>query len=275
MRWNGPSNICVPMIYCSMRRTIRIGSSTATRDAGRDFAGAAAQDRDRQSARDLCPAQGGGAMNIEVRAKDRTRSRASFRSSIATSIPRLTHEQMQAVPQQSMVELSADLRQPPRHGQAKGYDYPKIDAAGGAPRRLAAGRRPAGRAISISAAQQHLDFYGIDHGILNPLVADRAGRPERRAVDRARLRRERSAACLLDRHGSAAEVLRRGALRGRRRLRRRSPQARRQQGLRAGVPAEPHRRGGAAASATGRSTRPRSKPGCRSASTPSATAAGR
>ena len=30
MRWNGPSNICVPMIYCSTRRTIRIGSSTAT-----------------------------------------------------------------------------------------------------------------------------------------------------------------------------------------------------------------------------------------------------
>ena len=29
-RWNGPSNICVPMIYCCMRRTIRIGSSTAT-----------------------------------------------------------------------------------------------------------------------------------------------------------------------------------------------------------------------------------------------------
>ncbi len=38
-----------------------------------------------------------------------------------------------------------------RHGQAKGYAYPKIDAAGVAPRRLAAGRRPPA-AISISAA---------------------------------------------------------------------------------------------------------------------------
>ncbi len=34
------------------------------------FAGAPAEDRDRQSARDLRPAQGGRAMNIEVRARD-------------------------------------------------------------------------------------------------------------------------------------------------------------------------------------------------------------
>ena len=56
MRWNGSSNTCVPMIYCCMRRTIRIGSSTATTvRAARDFAGAPAQDRGRQSARDLSP----------------------------------------------------------------------------------------------------------------------------------------------------------------------------------------------------------------------------
>jgi predicted TIM-barrel fold metal-dependent hydrolase len=35
--WNGPSSTCVQMIYCSTRRTIRTGSSTATKWCPRAF----------------------------------------------------------------------------------------------------------------------------------------------------------------------------------------------------------------------------------------------
>ena len=143
-----------------------------------------------------------------------------------------------------MVVVSADLRQPLAPRLRQGLRLSEDDAAGGAPRRLAAERRPAGERPRFRAAQQHLDFYGIEHRDHESAVADRAGRPERRAFDRAGVRRQRRAARALERPGSAAEVVRRGALRGRRCLGRRSPQARRQQAVRAGVPAQPHRRGG-------------------------------
>ena len=182
---------------------------------------------------------------------------------------------MQAVPEQSVVELPADLRQPPAprlRPRATPIRRSRRRRRAATPGRRAAACRAA---ISISCASSISISTASTTAILNPLVADRAGRPERRTVGRDGVRRERAAARRLDRQRAAAEGVGRGALRGRRGLGRRDPQARRQQGLRAGVHAEPHRRGARAASATGRSTRPPSRPDCRSASMPSAMAAGR
>ena len=214
-------------------------------------------------------------MNIEVRQLASPRAAQPARHH-RLRLPSRLHasSEMRAVPDQSVVELLADLRQPSRHGYAKGYAYPKIAAAGRAPRRLAAGRRPAGER-SRFLQQQHLDFYGIERGDHEPAVAHRAGRPERRALRRAAPaanewqlahwtdHEPRLKASIVvpyeDGDASAAEIA----------------QARRQQELRPGAAAEPHRRGRWAAGATGRSTRRRSRPDCRSASMPSAIAAGR
>ncbi len=96
------------------------------------FAGAAAQDRDRQSARDLRPAEGGRAMNIEVRAKERAQHDQARHRRLR--FPSQAHARADAaVPQQSMVELSPDLRQPLAPRLLQGLRLSEDDAAGGAP----------------------------------------------------------------------------------------------------------------------------------------------
>ena len=104
-----------------------------------------------------------------------------------------------------------------RHGYAKGYAYPKMT-----PQAARRDAWPPGGGLPASdldfVRQQHLDFYGIEHGDHESAVADRAGRAERRTVGRDGVCRQRGAARSLDRARSAAEVVGGGALRGRRRV---------------------------------------------------------
>ena len=181
-------------------------------------------------------------MNIEVSAKERAQQDQARHRRLR--FPSEAHDRADAaVSEQSMVELHPDLRQPLAPRLFQGLRLSEDDAAGGAPRRLAAGRRIAGERsrFRAPAASRFLRHQRRDH---ESAVADRAGRHERRAVGRDGDGRERGAARELDEARSAAEVVGGGALRGWRRVGGRGPQARRQQGLRPGVHAEPHRRGG-------------------------------
>ena len=213
-------------------------------------------------------------MNIEVRAPQRAQ-KTKLEIVDCDFHPKITLEQMRPYPEQSLVGLLQTYGNRSRHGYAKGYPYPKMTPQ--------ASRRdawPPGGGLPASdldfMRQQHLDFYGIDVRDHESAVADRAGRPERRTLGRAwRLRRERIPARRMDRRRAAAEGLGRGALRGWRGVRapRSAPRGRPRfaQVFLLSRMSEAAR----ATSDTGRSTRPRSRPGCRSVSTCSVTAAGR
>ena len=181
-------------------------------------------------------------MNIEVRAKDRPQQ--SKLSIIDCDFhPRLTLEQLQAVPQQSMVELSADLRQSPAPRPGQGLQLSEDRAAGVAPRRLAAERRTAGqrRRLLPRAASRFLR-----HRLRHPEAAGSStGNGDQNvelSIALASAANEGQLAYWTG-QGAAAQALDRRALRGRRCLGRRSPQARRQQGVHAGVHAEQDRGG--------------------------------
>ncbi|MBM3528796.1 MAG: amidohydrolase [Alphaproteobacteria bacterium] len=82
--------------------------------------------------------------------------------------PRLTHEQMKPFLTNQWWSYLQTYGSRQRHGQAKGYNYPKI--APQASRRDAwppNGGTP-GSDVDF-CREQHLDFYGIDHAILTPL----------------------------------------------------------------------------------------------------------
>ena len=130
-----------------------------------------------------------------------------------------------------------------RHGYAKGYAYPKMTPQ--AARRDAwppSGGLPASDLDFVR--QQHLDFYGISAAIMNPLSPTGQGDQNVELSIAMATAANEAQLAQLDRARAAAEVVGGGALRGRRRLRRGNPPARRQQRFRPGVHAEPHRRGG-------------------------------
>ena len=106
-------------------------------------------------------------MNIEVRAKERTQK--SKLSIIDCDFhPRMTHEQMKPFLSNQWWSYLQTYGNRQRHGQAKGYNYPKI--APQASRRDAwpPNGGPPGSDLDF-CREQHLDFYGIDHAILTPL----------------------------------------------------------------------------------------------------------
>ena len=212
-------------------------------------------------------------MNIEVRQPAARRRRRATASSIATSIPSSLEDLRPYLSNQWWSHLQTyGLR--PRHGFAKTYPMPKITPQ--AARRDAwppSGGLP-GSDLDFMR-EQLLDLYDMDYGIMNPLSPTGQGdqNPEFSAamafaVNEAQLERWTAAR-------AAAEGLRRRAVRERgsvgAEIKRRAGNKR----LRAGVHAQPHRRKRMGGAATGRSTRRRSRPGCRSASTCSAMRAGR
>ena len=212
-------------------------------------------------------------MNIEVRAKERSQ-KTKLDIVDCDFHPKLTLEQMRPFLSNQWWSYLQTYGNRQRHGYAKGYDYPKMT-----PQAARRDAWPPGGGLPASdldfCREQHLDFYGISAAIMNPLSPTGQGdKNVELSVAMATAANEAQVAQWTDER-SAAEGLRRGALRGRRRLGRRGPQARRQQELRAGVPAEPHRRGGRPqallADLRGRG-RGRA---CRSASTRSAMRAGR
>ena len=162
-----------------------------------------------------------------------------------------------------------------RHGFAKGYPVSE-GARRRRPRRdawPADGGLP-GSDLDFMRAQ-HLDHYGIDLGVMNPLSPSGQGEQNPEFSAAHGVGDQRMADRSLDAPRAAPEGLDRRALRGRRGRARRDPPLRRRQATscRCCCSAAPPRRSGGGA--TGRSTRPRSRPACPSASTCSATAAGR
>ena len=90
-------------------------------------------------------------MNIEVRASERAQN---TRLDIVDCDfhPKLTLEQMQPFLSNQWWSYHADLRQPLAPRLFQGLRLSEDDAAGGAPRRLAAGRRTAGERSRFRAA---------------------------------------------------------------------------------------------------------------------------
>ena len=166
-------------------------------------------------------------MNIEVRAQERSQ-KTKLDIVDCDFHPKLTLEQMQPFLSNQWWSYLQTYRQPLAPRLRQGLRLSEDDAAGGAPRRLAAGRRAAGER-SRFRPQQHLDFYGISAAIMNPLSPTGQGDMNvELSVAMATAANEAQLANWT-RQRAAAEVVGRGALRGRRGLRRRSAQARRQQ----------------------------------------------
>ena len=129
-----------------------------------------------------------------------------------------------------------------------------MTAAGVAPRRLAAGRRIAGERSRFHARSSISISTASSAAIMNPLSPTGQGDQNVELSRRHGVRRQRVPARRLEPARSAAEGLGRRALRGRRGVRGGDSQARgRPAASPSAVHAEPHRRGGSAASATGRS----------------------
>ena len=105
-----------------------------------------------------------------------------------------------------------------RHGYVKGHPYPKAHPADG--QRLDAWTPDGGMPGSDLdfMRKQHLDAYGVDFGIMNPLGLSGQGDQIARAVGGAVVGHQRLAARSLEPAGAAAEGLDRRALRGRRSL---------------------------------------------------------
>ena len=106
-------------------------------------------------------------MNIEVRAKDRAQQ--SKLSIIDCDFhPRLTHEQMKPFLTNQWWSYLQTYGNRQRHGQAKGYNYPKIVPQASRRDAWPPSGGPPGSDVDF-CREQHLDFYGIDYGILTPL----------------------------------------------------------------------------------------------------------
>ncbi len=161
-----------------------------------------------------------------------------------------------------------------RHGFVNGYPFPKMTPI--ASRRDAWPPTGGGPGSDLAFMQeQHLDHYGIEFGVLNPLAP--SGQGDQNSDFSAALAYANNEAQLArwtrpDKRLRASVIV---PYEDARSLGARNPPPRRRHEFRPGADAEPHRRGPWAASATGRSSKPPSKPACRSASTRSATAAGR
>ena len=106
-------------------------------------------------------------MNIEVRAQDRAQQ--SKLSIIDCDFhPRLTHEQMKPFLTNQWWSYLQTYGNRQRHGQAKGYNYPKIVPQASRRDAWPPSGGPPGSDVDF-CREQHLDFYGIDHAILTPL----------------------------------------------------------------------------------------------------------
>ena len=151
---NGPSTICVPMIYCSTRRTIRIGSSTATNALPPGLPAALRRKIlvDNPLATYVA-AEGGRAMNIEVRATGALAARRKLDDRrLRLPSARSRSSRPAAVSEQSLVGAICRPTACARATARQGLRLSEGDAAGGAPRRLAAGRRAAGERSRFHAA---------------------------------------------------------------------------------------------------------------------------
>ena len=181
-------------------------------------------------------------MNIEVRARERTQQ-TKLDIVDCDFHPKMTHEQMRPfLSNQWWSYLQTyGIRSTPRLCQ--GLRLSEDDAAGGAPRRLAADRRPAGERSRFRAASSISISTASSAAIMNPLSP--TGQGDQNVELSIALASAANEAQLA--HWTAKDARLQGvgggALRGRRGFGRRSPQARRQPRVRAGVHAEPHRRG--------------------------------
>ena len=171
------------MIYCSTRRIIRIGSSTATTRMPPGLPAALRRKIlvDNPLAT-YAAAQGGRAMNIEVAPAERAPRRPRSKIVDCDFHPEeLRSRSCKPFLSNQWWEHLQTYGTRPRHGYSEGLSLSEDDAAGVAPRRLAAGRRPAGeRSRFHEAAAPRL----LRHRVRDPepAVADRAGRPERRVL---------------------------------------------------------------------------------------------
>ena len=138
-----------------------------------------------------------------------------------------------------------------------------------APRCGAAGRRRAGLVAEVHAAAAPRSEQCLAR---HPVPAVAAGLPQPRSRRRTRARDQRLAGRRVVEPGQAPARVRGRLERGRRRLGEGNPQPRRRQEFRAGAADEPQHSSRSVSAATGRSTRRRKRPACRSASTRSATA---
>jgi predicted TIM-barrel fold metal-dependent hydrolase len=104
---------------------------------------------------------------MEVRAKDR---KAGSKVSIIDCDfhPRITQEQMKPFLSNQWWSYLQTYGSRQRHGQAKGYNYPKIAPQASRRDSWPPNGGPPGSDVDF-CKQQHLDFYGIDYAILTPL----------------------------------------------------------------------------------------------------------
>jgi uncharacterized protein len=106
-------------------------------------------------------------MNIEVRAKERAQ-KTKLDIVDCDFHPKLTHEQMKPFLTNQWWSYLQTFGNRSRHGYAKGYAYPKMT-----PQAARRDAWPPGGGLPASdldfCRQQHLDFYGINHAIMNPL----------------------------------------------------------------------------------------------------------
>ena len=179
-------------------------------------------------------------MNIEVRQPERS---AKARVGIVDCDihPKSSLEDLRPYLSNRWWDYLQTYGQRQRHGYVKGFPYPKSQP-------LAARRDawPPGGGLPAS----DLDFMREQHprplrhriGRHESALADRAGRPERRAQRRHGVRRQRIAARELEPARAAAQGLGRRPLRGRRSLASRDPAARRRSALRPCAVSEPHQR---------------------------------
>ena len=180
-------------------------------------------------------------MNVEVRAKERSQQ---TRLDIVDCDfhPKLTIDQLRPYLSNQWWSYLQTYGNRSRHGYAKGYAYPKMT-----PQAARRDAWPPGGGLPASdlefCRQQHLDFYGINAAIMNPLSPTGQGDHECRAFGRDGNGCERGTGRELDGTRAALQGLGGCALRGRRCVGQGGSKARRRQELRAGVPAEPHRRG--------------------------------
>ena len=131
-------------------------------------------------------------MNIEVAPAGRATQKTRLEHHrLSTSIPKSTVEDLQPLSQHSaggshLQTYGARTR----HGFAKGFPYPKSQPQ--------ASRRdawPPGGGLPASdldfMQQQHLDFYGIEYAIMNPLSPTGQGDQNDRIQRRDGVRRQR------------------------------------------------------------------------------------
>ena len=103
-------------------------------------------------------------MNIEVRARDRAQQ--SKLSIIDCDFhPRLTHEQLKPFISNQWWSYLQTYGHRQRHGQAKSYNYPKIVPQASRCDSWPPSGGPPGSDVDF-CREQHLDFDGIDYGIL-------------------------------------------------------------------------------------------------------------